>query len=74
MTKGRDLVGELKAAMETKNHRRLGEMVDHLRWQWKLKYQDIYQLAKLATGISEAEWDDLMVEIDEGDRHAGSKD
>ena len=61
----------LKRAIEERNHRMAGRIVDRLRFSHGWNYQKTYGLAQKLTGIDLAEWDALMEAADheEGGDH-----
>jgi hypothetical protein len=55
---------ELIKAILSRNIRRIGQITDRIRYNAKLNYDQQYALARKLTGISEAEWDELLYEVD----------
>jgi len=54
----------LKRAIEERDLPAIGRQVDFLRFRRRLKFAEIHELAHELTGISLAEWDELMGELD----------
>ena len=55
---------ELLHAIETGDAQRVGQVVDQLRFQHKLGYWDCFAIARELTGISAADWEELLYEAD----------
>jgi len=51
-------------AVRDRDARRVGRMVDALRFQRGVNYGQCFALARELTGISETEWDELLYEAD----------
>lgn len=54
----------LVCAILNRDLHRIGELVDELRFERRLNYCQTSALARKLTGISPADWDDLLYEID----------
>ena len=57
----------LREAIERRDVRRIGQLVDALRFRAQASYAKCYELATRLTGISPDEWDELLYEADMGD-------
>lgn len=55
----------LRSVMASNNLDELGLLLDYLRFRKGMNYQSIFDHAQKATGISLAEWEDLMGELEE---------
>ena len=60
----RHIETELTKAILAKNIRRIGQITDWMRYEAKLNYDQQYALARKLTGICDADWDQLLYEVD----------
>ena len=55
----------LTRAITERNARMVGSIVDRLWFKHRVNYADQYEIANRLTGISLADWDELLREADE---------
>ncbi len=54
----------LTKAINERNARMVGSIVDRLWFKYRVTYEQQYEMASRLTGISLADWDDLLREAD----------
>lgn len=64
--------GALARAIRDRDVRRVGRMVDTLRFRHRANYGQCFALAHELTGIAEEDWDELLYEVDQLD-HGGER-
>ena len=57
----------LAAALERNDLRAVSELVDELRFGERYSWQKCYEVAKAATGMDEAEWDEVLYLCDQAE-------